>query len=892
MVEVLHETAHSKSIEALLEQLQTTHQGLSDDEAAARLERFGPNQLDTAPPVSPWKLLAQQFANVLIITLLIATVLSAFLGHGVEAIAIAVIVLFAVLLGFIQEFRAEKAIEALRRMAAPASRVMRDGVEKLIPSQEVVPGDLVVLAAGDRIPADGRLVEAVNLRTDEAALTGESLPADKDAAAVLPLKTSVGDRRNMVFSGTSAVYGRGLEVVTATGMQTEFGRIAGMLQRVEVEKTPLQKNLDKVGASLARAALVIVALIVALGIYRGQPFIEILIFGIALAVAVVPEALPAVVTISLALGVQRMVKRHALMRRLPAVETLGSTTVICSDKTGTLTRDEMTVRRLYAGTLGATVSGSGYKPEGVITPETGGGPLPHPVTALLEAGVLCNDAHLERAADGAWLITGDPTEAALIVAARKAGLDDAGLKQRLPRIDEEPFDSATKRMVTVHRSGGSTVAVVKGAPEVIFQACSSYLDASGALKPFDAEARSKAAGEAESMGQQALRVLGVARKNGAGIGESLEGLTFLGLFGMIDPPRSEAREAVERCIGAGIRPVMITGDHPVTATAVARELGILRNGKVVTGAELETMSEEALGEAAGSVAVFARVSPEHKLRLVQALQKRGEVVAMTGDGVNDAPALKRADIGVSMGIAGTEVSREASAMTLLDDNFATIVSAIEEGRGIFDNIKKYLTYLLSSNIGELGLMAGATLFGLPLPLTAVQILYVNLATDGLPALALAVDPAAPDIMKRPPNDQKRGIFTRSVMALMLAGGIWSTIVNLALFEWARHSGRSLEEAMTMTFVSLVLIQFFKAYNFRSETEHVFTNIFSNRWLNLAIVWELTLLVAIIYVPALAAPFGTFMMPVSSWLIVLGGALTVVPVIEAVKWMLRKGWIGS
>ncbi|ACF11345.1 calcium-translocating P-type ATPase, PMCA-type [Chlorobaculum parvum NCIB 8327] len=886
------EAAHSISVEAVLKQFNTSPRGLSEEEASRKLEQYGFNQLDTAPPVSPWKLLVQQFANVLIITLLVATVLSAFLGHGIEAIAIAVIVLFAVLLGFIQEYRAEKSIEALRRMAAPASRVIRDGVEKLIPSQEVVPGDIVVLATGDRIPADARLVEAVNLRTDEAALTGESLPAEKEASAMLSPQTSVGDRRNMVFSGTSVVYGRGLAVVTATGMQTEFGRIAGMLSQVKVEKTPLQKNLDKVGASLARAALVIVALIVALGIFRGQPFIEILIFGIALAVAVVPEALPAVVTISLALGVQRMVKRNALMRRLPAVETLGSTTVICSDKTGTLTRDEMTVRRLYAGAISATVSGSGYKPEGAITSEIGDGSLAHPFNALLEAGVLCNDSHLEESEKGEWGITGDPTEAALIVAARKAGLDEAALQQRYPRIDEEPFDSATKRMVTVHRFGGSTFAVVKGAPEVILPSCSDYLDASGELKPFDSTVREEAVRQADSMGQEALRVLAVARKENASISDFSDGLTFLGLFGMIDPPRSEAAEAVERCIAAGIRPVMITGDHPVTAQAVARELGILRNDKVVTGAELEAMDDEALSQAAGSVAVFARVSPEHKLRLVQALQQRGEVVAMTGDGVNDAPALKRADIGISMGIAGTDVSREASAMTLLDDNFATIVSAIEEGRGIYDNIKKYLTYLLSSNIGELGLMAGATLFGLPLPLTAVQILYVNLATDGLPALALAVDPADHDIMRRPPNDQKRGIFTRTVMALMLAGGIWSTAVNLLLFQWARHSGRSLDEAMTMTFVSLVLIQFFKAYNFRSEREHVFTNLFSNRWLNLAIVWELAVLFAIIYVPALAAPFGTFMMPFSDWLIVLGGALTVVPVIELVKWFIRKGWIGS
>jgi Ca2+-transporting ATPase len=882
------DTAYSKPLEELLGQLGASRGGLSEEEAATRLERYGPNRLETAPSASPWKLLAEQFRNVLIITLLIATALSAFLGHGIEAIAIAVIVLFAVLLGFIQEFRAEKAIEALRRMAAPASKVIRDGREQMIPALELVPGDLVAIAAGDRIPADARLVESVNLRLDEAALTGESLPTEKDFSVTLTPETAIGDRRNMVFAGTSAVHGRGLAVVTATAMQTEFGLIAGMLQRVENEKTPLQKNLDKVGASLARAALVIVAAIVALGILRGQPFIDILIFGIALAVAVVPEALPAVVTISLALGVQRMVKRNALMRRLPAVETLGSTTVICSDKTGTLTRDEMTVRRIYAARNDVSVAGSGYRPEGEMKLEGASGELPPPVRELLQAGALCNDAKLVRSPEGEWKISGDPTEAALIVAARKAGLDEIDLRNRFPRIDEQPFSSETKRMTTVHRSEATTFAIVKGAPEVLLPACSSALDASGQPEALDDVARRDILEKVESMGREALRVIAIARKESAGIADASDGLTFLGLAGMIDPPRDEAKSAVERCIAAGIRPVMITGDHPVTAMAVARELGILREGRVVSGMEIEAMDNRALGEAAGSVEVFARVSPEHKLRIVEALQKHGEVVAMTGDGVNDAPALKKADIGISMGISGTDVSRQASAMTLLDDNFSSIVAAIEEGRGIYDNIRKYLTYLLSSNIGELGLMAGATLLGIPLPLTAVQILYVNLATDGLPALALAVDPAEPGIMQRPPNDPKKGIFSRSVLALMLAGGLWSTLVNLLLFEWARHSGRSLAEAMTMTFVSLVLIQFFKAYNFRSETAHVFTNTFANRWLNLAIIWELVMLTAIIYVPALTAPFNTFAMPAEDWLIVIGGALSVVPVIETVKWLIRSG----
>lgn len=882
--------AHAVAAEDLIIRLNSSPDGLDPGEADARLHLYGPNQLRASGGTSPWRLLAAQFRNVLIITLLFATVLSAFLGHAVEAVAIAVIVLLAVLLGFVQEFRAEKAIEALKKMAAPNARVVRGGVETVVPAASIVPGDVVLIAAGDRIPADGRLLESFNLRVEEASLTGESLPSEKDAAAVLAESAAIGDRRNMVFAGTAAAYGRGRLIVTDTGMQTEFGRIAGMLQSVDAGKTPLQKNLDQVGKSLARAALVIVIAIVGFGLFRGQPFVEILVFGIALAVAVVPEALPAVVTISLALGVQRMARRNALMRRLPAVETLGSTTVICSDKTGTLTRDEMTVRALYADGAVARVSGSGYRPEGEVTLPDGSNRLTAPFVRLLESGALCNDARLEPAEGGEWTIAGDPTEGALIVAARKAGVDTDSLKNRYPRIDEEPFSSETKRMVTVHRVGDALLSIVKGAPEVILPACREMLTSSGSV-PMDGARAGKVMDAAEAMGREALRVLAIAAREAPLGTESNDGLLLLGLAGMIDPPRTEARDAVHRCLEAGIRPVMITGDHPVTARAIADELGILRQGRVVTGAELQEFDEARLRREAGGIDVFARVAPEHKLRIVEALQAEGQVVAMTGDGVNDAPALKKADIGISMGITGTDVSREASAMTLTDDNFSTIVAAVEEGRGIFDNIRKYLTYLLSSNIGELGLMAGATVMGIPLPLTAVQILYVNLATDGLPALALAVDPLEPQIMKRPPNDPKKGIFTRPVVALMLAGGLWSTLVNLVLFEWARRSGRPLLESMTMTFVSLVLIQFFKAYNFRSQTVSVSRRPFANHWLNLAIAWELVMLVAIIYVPFLAAPFSTFRMPLDDWLIVLLASLTVIPVIEAVKWAIRKGMFG-
>lgn len=611
---------HMLRVEELFEKLHSTPGGLSVGEAASRLARYGPNRIQAERRASPWKLLLEQFKNVLIITLLIATALSAFLGHGVEAIAIAVIVLFAVLLGFVQEFRAERAIEALREMAAPLAKVRRGGEEVVINASELVPGDVVMLAAGDRVPADARLLQANNLRADEASLTGESLPSEKEVAALLHENASPGDRKNMVFAGTSVSYGRAVAMVVATGMQTEFGRIATMLQSVETEKTPLQKNLDKVGSILARAAFVIVLVIVAFGVFRGQPFIEMLIFGIALAVAVVPEALPAVVTISLALGVQRMVKRHALMRRLPVVETLGSTTVICSDKTGTLTRDEMTVRALYTSAVLVEVSGSGYSPEGSFT-VPGGGDLPESMQELLLAGILCNDARLVKNDDGGWKIAGDPTEGALLVVARKAGFDEGELQLANERLDEQPFSSETKRMITLHRSDEGMKAVIKGAPEVLLANCNSVRIAGG-VQLLDDAMREALLAEADALGKRALRVLAFAVNQVSEVRGADEGMTFLGFAGMIDPPRAEAGEAVRQCLEAGIRPVMITGDHPLTAEAIARELGILRDGRVVTGVTLQAMSEEELGRSIGTISVFARVAPEHKLRIVDALQKK------------------------------------------------------------------------------------------------------------------------------------------------------------------------------------------------------------------------------------------------------------------------------
>jgi Ca2+-transporting ATPase len=881
---------HILTQDTAFEHLNSSSNGLTSAEAAKRLAETGPNEIQAAKRISAWEILLEQFKNILILILLGATAISLVLGHGVESIVIAVIVLFAVLLGFIQEYRAERAIEALRKMAAPTASVLRDGKEIKIPARDLAPGDVIILHTGDRIPSDARLLEAINLQVEESALTGESVPVEKHIQPLSGNDLPVGDRKNMIYAGTAATYGRGKALVVATGMQTEFGKIAQLLQSVESGKTPLQQNLDKVGTALARVAFVVVAIIVALGFLRGQPFIEMLIFGIALAVAVVPEALPAVVTISLAIGVQKMVKRNALIRRLPAVETLGSTSVICSDKTGTLTKDEMTVRKIYTAGEIFNVMGAGYEPTGVFSRNGGSEQLTPELNALLTAAVLASDGKLVQEGD-TWNIKGDPTEGALVVAAAKAGLQKSELDAKFPRLHEIPFTSETKRMTTLHRMNGKLKAFAKGAPEVILIDCSWLMTANGSVLLEDV-IKEDLLVVAREMAGEALRVLAIASKPNTTLEDAQNGMTFLGLVGMIDPPRPEAKSAIALCEQAGIRPVMITGDHPVTAQAVARELGLLKTGRVVTGAELEAMCDEQFEREVETIDVYARVSPAHKLRVVTALQANGHIVAMTGDGVNDAPALKKADIGVAMGITGTDVTKEAADMTLTDDNFASIVAAVEEGRGVFGNIKKYLMYLLSSNIGEIGLMAGSALLGLPLPLTAVQILYINLATDGLPALALAVDPAEKDLMKRKPRNPRSGIFTRPVVSLMLAGGIWSTLINLGLFIWARNSGRSQAEAMTMTFVSLVLIQFFKAYNFRSDRNSVFQKPFANKWLNTAILWEVALLVVIIYVPFLHDAFGTYYLPLIDWLIILGLAVTIMPVLELVKWMERKGWFGK
>jgi Ca2+-transporting ATPase len=802
-----------------------------------------------------------------------------------------VFVLIAVLVVFVQEDRASRDLVALRQLPAPLARVLRDGQETAVPTRDRVPGDVVLLRAGDRVPADIRLMQAVNLAVDEAALTGESQAAQKTIGALDDPRLPLGDRRNMTYAGTLTVHGRGQGVVVSTGMSTEFGGIARMVDTVEVTRTPLQENLDRLGHTLGKAALAVVAVVVAIGLLRGEPVIQMFMFGIALAVAVVPEALPAVVTISLAIGVRRMVKRHALVRRLPIVETLGSTSIICADKTGTLTRNEMTVRQLFADGRLLEMTGAGYDATGEILEAGRGIEPPESVRALLAAGVLASDARLVSR-DGRAQVEGDPTEGALIVAAIKAGLDPGSLNEPEPRVGEIPFTSERRRMTTLHKTAdGGIIAYSKGAADEVLADCTSQLRSGRdvELTPVD---REQLRAVEHRMAAEGLRVLALARKAGATVDEPESGMTLLGLVAMMDPPRPEARAAVRTCEAAGIRAVMITGDHPVTAGTVARELGMLTNGRVVSGRDLEAMSDADLERDVADIAVYARVSPADKLRVVTAWQKRGDVAAMTGDGVNDAPALKKANVGIAMGVAGTDVSKEAAGMTLLDDNFATIVAAVEEGRIVFGNIKKYLMYLLSCNVGEIVLLAGAVIAGLPLPLTAVQILYVNLATDGLPALALAVDPPEPDLMRRRPRNPRVGIFTRPVVAMLLAAGLWSGIVNITLFTWALRAGRPLQEVMALTFMALVLIQFFNAYNCRSDRLTVLRRPFANRWLNIAIIWELALLIAIAYVPFLQRAFGTFSFSPIDWLLTAAVAFSIVPVLEGVKWMARRGWFGD
>jgi Ca2+-transporting ATPase len=894
--------------------------GLSGQEAAARLERYGPNELETEKPLPAWRRFLAQFQDALIILLLVATVISVGLwvyerdtALPYEGLTIFAIVLLNGILGHVQEARAERAVAALRAMSANEATVLRDGERQSVPAAELVPGDIILVEEGDMIPADARLIGSTALQTMEASLTGESLPVSKDVAPVED-EVGLGDRNNMVFSGTTATYGRGKAVVTATGMHTELGKVAGLLSQTEEETTPLQKELDRVGKLLGGIVLVIAAVVVATillveGITDFAAFLDVLIFGVALAVAAVPEGLPAIVTTTLALGVRRMAGRNAIVRKLPAVETLGSATVIASDKTGTLTKNEMTVRTVVTASGCAELGGTGYTPEGDLL--HGGRPLEDQalqaeVERALRAADLANNATLSHN-DGRWSVQGDPTEGALIVAARKVGLDQEALDARFERIGEVPFSSERKIMSTVHEDAKKPerrILFVKGAHDVLLERCSHEV-AGDEARLLTAQRRTEIRAAAEGLAGEALRTLGVAfRSLSPETPSEPEGvveqeLVFIGVVGMIDPPREEVKAAVDLAKEAGIRPIMITGDHPKTAAAIAKELDISANGRAITGAELEKLSDEDLERRVRECSVYARVNPEHKLRIVDALQKNGAVVAMTGDGVNDAPALRTADIGIAMGITGTDVSKEAADMVLTDDNFASIVAAVEEGRSIFANIQKFLRYLVSSNIGEvltvflgvilasvIGLTAGDE-GALVLPLLATQILWINLITDGPPALALGLDPADPDVMRRPPRSAGSGVITRRMWFGIAFVGTIMAVGTLLVLDFGLPGGLvqgygDLSYARTMAFTTLVLFQLFNAINARSDERSAFHRLFRNPWLRGAIPLSLGLQILVVYAPFLQPAFDTVALRLGDWLVCIAVASSVLWLREVSK----------
>ncbi|GGI97436.1 calcium-transporting ATPase [Alicyclobacillus cellulosilyticus] len=874
---------HSLAAQDCLALLSTTPEGLTPEEAEARRRRYGSNQLMEGEKLSLLTVFFNQFRDFMILVLIAATLISGLLQEYTDAVTILAIILLNGILGFLQEVRAERSLAALKELTAPTAKVRRAGRVEVVPARDLVPGDIVILEGGDRIPADGRLLVTHGFDVEESALTGESLPVHKQANLYVDPVASLGDRRNMVYMGTMATRGKAEMVVTETGMNTEMGKIAGLMQQSEEMLTPLQRRLDQLGRVLVWVALAITVLVVITGVLHGQDVYQMFLAGVSLAVAAIPEGLPAIVTIALALGVQRMIKRNAIVRKLPSVETLGCATVICSDKTGTLTQNRMTVQRVWADGQWYRVSGSGYNPVGeFVIDDHPIQPLRRPVLRrLVEIAQVCNNAQLVETsgADGgpAWEVQGDPTEGALLVMARKAGWQEGDGPYR--RIDEIPFDSERKLMSVLVQAGDEVYLFTKGAPDVLL-ARSKFILTDGREEPMSNHLRRQVAAANQQMAAAALRNLGFAYRRFKSVEAAKahrnpeDDLVFVGLAGMMDPPREEVYDAIARCHQAGIRTVMITGDHQETATAIARQLHILpEDGLVVSGQELDDMRDEELEERIDRVYVFARVSPEHKLRIVKALQARGEVVAMTGDGVNDAPAIKQADIGIAMGKSGTDVAKEASALILADDNFATIVAAVEEGRGIYDNIKKFIRYLLASNVGEILTMFAAMLAGLPLPLLPIQILWVNLVTDGLPAIALGVDPAEADIMNRPPRRVDEGIFAQGLGVKILSRGVLIGLVTLGVFIWSlRVQSGSLARAQTLAYITLTLAQFILVFDCRSVHGGIFKrNLFENRWLILAVASSLALFLLTIYVPPIAKVFGTVRPTSVEWLVALGAA---------------------
>ncbi|MFO0909933.1 MAG: cation-translocating P-type ATPase [Isosphaeraceae bacterium] len=893
--------AHARSVADVAEALAVNpRDGLDDDQVALRRERYGLNRLAEAEPTSAWRRFLAQFQELVILILVAAAVVSGALGEWADTLAILAIVILNGLLGFFQEERAGRALAALRSLSTPSARVVRSKTLRVVPAPELVPGDVIELEAGDSVPADARLIRAFGLHVQEAALTGESLPVGKDPEAKLAATDPLGDRSTMVYLGTVVASGKGRAVVTATGMATELGRIAGLLVRSEPEPTPLQRRLTGLGKTLVGVCLSAVALIFVIQTLRGDRLVEAFLLAVSLAVAAVPEGLPAVVTMALAIGLQRMVRRNALVRKLPSVETLGSVTVICSDKTGTLTRNEMTVREIVVPDATYHVSGAGYAPHGTFSKPSGAertesaavDPRHEPgLMRALRVAAWCHNAQITPRGDGSgsWQVIGDPTEGALVVAALKAELEAVDPDERV--VLEIPFDTERRAMsVVVREADGSALMFTKGAPETVLARCVSEFRG-GQVVPLTDERRAEIAAVNAAMASRALRVLALSDRSfpDASVGRFDEvDLTFVGLAGMIDPPRDEARDAVQTCRDAGIRPVMITGDHPETALAIARELGLveadanLAASAVMTGPALEAIPDETLRETVATTSVYARVSAEHKLRVVRAWKARGEIVAMTGDGVNDAPAIEAADIGIAMGIAGTDVTREASDMVLTDDNFASIVSAVEEGRGIFDNIQKFVLYLLACNAGEVLVMLFAVVVGWPAPLTALQILWINLVTDGLPALALGLEPPEPDIMNRPPRPPGEPVISRRRGLMILGHGLLVATVTCIGFALVRRNS-GLEQARTAALSVLAFAQLFYSFSCRSQRYTLpQLGVFTNPYLLGAIATSALLQVSITTWPVARSVFNVMAHEPQEWLLVLGLALTPVTLIELGK----------
>lgn len=881
--------------------------GLSQSEVSRRLEKNGQNVLAAKKKTSPVMIFLCQFQDFMVFVLLGATLVSGLLGEYSDAITIIVIVLVNAILGFIQEYKAERSLEALKNLTAPMARTLRDGVRCEIPAEELVPGDIVLLEAGDLIPADIRLGDVRQLSVNEAPLTGESEPILKQVETLDWHSASLGDLVNMVFMGAEVAGGRGSGVVVATGMETEMGRVAHLIQDASVDDTPLQKRLEQMGRLLVAGCLAICVLVVVMGLSRGFPAYKMLMAGVSLAVAAIPEGLPAVVTIALAVGVQRMVRKNAIVRKLPAVETLGCATVICSDKTGTLTQNKMNVREIWAGGSSFQVEGDGYFPQGLFLHEGRRvNPSQEPGLLLaLTVAVLCNNAELKkggmeikplwRGRGAEWNISGDPTEGAMLVTGARAGLWRSDLERKVTRVDEIVFDGSRKRMSVIYRGELGEVVYVKGAPEVIMERC-SHVFYEGKVTRLSPQLREEILGKTEAMAAMAFRNLAVAYKSISGgaagySADSLENdLIFIGLFGMMDPPRPEVLPAIQKCHTAGIKTVMITGDHKTTAVAIARMLRLLpHGGNVLTGSDLNGMSDTGLEKAVENIYVYARVTPEHKLRIVRALKRRGHVVAMTGDGVNDAPAVKESDIGIAMGKSGTDVTREAASLVLADDNFTTIVSAIEEGRGIYDNIRKFIRFLLACNTGEILTMFLAMLVGLPLPLRAIQILWINLVTDGLPAMALGVDRPESGVMQRPPRLSGESIFSHGLWQKILGRGILIGVITVVVFSWSLHEGMSLDMARTMAFATLIITQMCYVFECRSERAAFWeVEITSNPFLAAAVISSLGLLLAVIYHPALSVVFATVPLTLYHWSVII--VFSILPDLLSVLWSVVRSLV--